>query len=390
MGSYDNEPTAGPVSTPSWMRRTPAEGAIDQSPASPLAPSVAPSPSSNVATSRSEMLAPIPFHLTPFGTVPNNTGMAPFAPNIVPAPLSLAPLVPGVGVPPHHHPQAGPGAFGVNLMAPGFSQAGYMPPASAPPSLAPTATQAQHQDAIARILALQHANSSISQTTTPVSAYSSAPRHGNPADFSRNLPELTSGGISAPFSPPQQPSAQMVPNPVFPPPSVGNPFAAVSSTSNAMLVPNNTAGANPVAQMSIAPSNPFPPPGGPTLPSANGVNHDFSLDHLLPMQQAVQSTRQSMELFRPAQQPSSRSPAPTDAPLWQLQQQFIAGPGKPVQLIVSSDGSLKVANPPNNSADFLFEPSPAANRLKTSGKNLPPPRTSPIYAHHNYGVPAQP
>jgi hypothetical protein len=179
------------------------------------------------------------------------------------------------------------------------------------------------------------------------------------------------------------------------PTHVGNPFAAMTPATS---TPTNVVGMSmPMQQQkpiqSITASSPFAASSQQQQQQqqqhTNGTA--VSLEHLMSMQQQMNQTRQSMDQFKP--QSSSRTTPVASDSLWQLQQQFSTGPGKPVQLSVSSDGTLKVANGhSSHNADFLFEPAPPANNrpVKTSGKHIPSPRSAPIHAHHNYGVPAQP
>jgi hypothetical protein len=370
MGSYDNDPVVEPASTPSWMRSASTELPITQSPSSPTYPA---SPATPSIASRTNVVAPVPFHLPTYGTSTSTPMLAPFAQNMNNGSMSIPSMV--------APPMVNNGAFGVNSMTPatGFPHhTSYMaPPASAPPSLAPTSTPQHTQDAIARILALQQTTASM----TPSMDFSSPHQqptfdNQNSVNFSRNLQEVQRN--CGPL-----PQTNMAP-PMFPTP-IGNPFAAMSPAAT-----------TPIQQQkpiqSITASSPFAaaaPQQQQQQQHTNGTA--VSLEHLMSMQQQLNQTRQSMDQFKP--QPSSRaSPVASDS-LWQLQQQFSTGTGKPVQLSVSSDGTLKVANGHSSSnADFLFEPAPPANNrpIKTSGKHIPSPRSAPIHAHHNYGVPAQP
>ena len=384
MGSYDNEPVQETIATPSWMRSTPAEGAVPQSPSSPVAggPAYSSPLVPTAPASRTNMVAPVPFHLHPFAPSGAPTGPMPpmngYPSMTSPGPMGLSgmPAPIPVGMPPNA------GAFGVNPIGPAYSQGFGPTSASAPPQVA-------SQDTIARILALQHANSSMSQSNTPQFAAAAASSAQTPVF----------------------PSASSNPHLATP---VGNPFAAPTGS---MPMAHPIQSAPPGA---IQPS--LFPTGVQTSPPKPGAATPIFLDHLLPPQQpAMQHPQQQqqmdlklwMDQFKVATQaPAPRAngvpmptsstaqmhhhqphhfgnPQPTDS-LYQLQQQMTSsGQGKPVQLTLSNEGHIKVTGP--SAADMLFEPpSPSRSHLKTSGKNIPNPRTAQIHAHHNYGVPAQP
>lgn len=425
MGSYDNEPIVDAVSTPSW-RRSPPNGSSDApSPVSPMsqlnpatgAPHSAPGASHHHVPHHNNVLAPIPFHLNPYG--------APMAP---PPPLAAMhgapPLLPpsllgssGAIPPPpasngtYPHPMIPFSSSNTpNNAATGISGVGgpggmVAPPASAPPlarsnsqhmhqipqngvsnpTPVPHSTD-EHQATIARILALQKANNASAPTA----------HHANGSISAVS----TIGASGVPSTTPVVPSPH-VPNGFMPisshtPPvshNVSNPFfSGPPAPSASVPVMSSTHGQLHDTSQHAYPSEPFTESSASRTPaSSHGNTTSVSLDHLLGMQQQVQQTQQSIEQLKLSSQPHSiNNPhMPSSISLWQLQQQLHMGPGKPVQLTVSGDGALKVSHP-RNAVDQLFEAPTTRQPLKTSSKGIPAPRTTPIHAHHNYGLPAQP
>lgn len=247
MGSYDNEPIEEGSATPSWVMNTATES---KSPSSPLT-SAPQSPNAP-----QEMIAPIPFHLHTLSGVPSAM-----------PPSTFAPLHSSNGHSSHMTPTMPPlGHFPPTMaypQGPAMPAFGQLPPASAPPSLAPGQ---QHSDAIARILALQQANSlplnaSNSSSSSGGHMLNSSNGYAQPPNFvpigfdmPRTMSPGTGTNVSTPPMPFFSPSGPNMPlhNPFMhvPPPHVSSPSLSAPPAF----------GAAPI----------FPPPTSMGVPNKNG------------------------------------------------------------------------------------------------------------------------
>lgn len=181
MGSYDNEISSEPTSTPSWMRDSASDSANAKIPSSPSFPA---SPSPTLPPSSNNLLAPVPFHLPNYVSSGPGAPLPNFVQNYNVTPLAMPPVLPPPGLVPLH-PQAN--SVTTTPLGSTFPNGFMVPPASAPPSSHPMQTQ----DAIARILALQQANASMSTSSSPLS-FAAPPESSNQnsVNFSRNFAEV--------------------------------------------------------------------------------------------------------------------------------------------------------------------------------------------------------
>lgn len=293
MGSYDNEPVEEGSATPSWVMNSATES---KSPSSPLT-SAPQSPNAP-----QEMIAPIPFHLHTLSGVPSAMPNPSFAPlHSSNGHSHMTPTMPPLG---HFPPTM---AFN---QGPGMSSFGQMPPASAPPSLAPAQ---QHSDAIARILALQQANSlplnaSSSSSSSGGHLMNSSNGYAQPPpnfvpigfDMPRTMsPTAAGNNVSTPPVPFFPPSNMPMHNPFMPmhaaPPHVSSPsLSAPPAFHAAPIFPQPAVGGvNKNGFVMQSPPPIFTVPQSPTTPTY----HDASAAaqrHLKTSNKSVPSPRSNI------------------------------------------------------------------------------------------------
>lgn len=344
MGSYDNDVIDDSTSTPSWVANSASES---QSPVSPA------NGASATSNAPHDMVAPIPFHLHTLSGVPSAMPGAPFS-TLNNSTGSMAP--PGMSLAPY-------GASSSPFSTPSYGQMPLAPPAaSAPPNLAPA--QNNHQDAIARILALQQANMTFDDRSQATNYAGHVPfrPHGTVSPMGAAASVPPAAVSTPPFFPPASvpinpfattPTSHVAPvlgnatPSVSAPPSFGSPHIFPNYSASALPLNPSLASApltNHVAPNHVASTNTAPTltnGGNRSLNSSNGV--PLSLDHLLGKHVMITPLEQ--------QRTTPPSPAPYH------------------------DASAAAAR---------------HSQLKSSNKSIPNTRTNNIHAHHNFGVPAQP
>jgi len=248
MGSYDNEISSEPTSTPSWMRDGVSDAASAKIPSSPSFPA---SPSPALPPSSNHLVAPVPFHLPNYVSTGPTAPLPNFVQNYNVTPLAMPPVLPPPGLVPLH-----PHANSVTTTPLGstFPNGFMAPPASAPPSSHPLQTQ----DAIARILALQQANASMSTSSSPLS-FAAPPdsSNQNSVNFSRNFAEVEQSRSS-------------------PTPSLPHSAAVVNPFNSAPIGPSSVQTSPPKA---VTASSPFAPAHAGSF-SSESHRAQYQLDKL--------------------------------------------------------------------------------------------------------------